>query len=828
MATNRVAPENQARLIRKRPSGVRVRARSFFAARRAGAAGGGRWLDVGLGALGFLLGRSSVAGLLNPFGVAYAAAVIVARPGAALAAMAGVFLGSLAGQTWLTVLPTALVLVFLRPSLGAAGADRDGPRRGMVGGLVVFALSLLLREATVAAFTREAFAFATAAFDSLLSAVLTAVFIPAVDLLSGRQRRPPIGDQIFFVGVLLAAAGAGLSGLKVAGFAVDAAVSAYLVMVLASGGGPGLGAAVGVLVGVVAGLRTGLNPGAIGLDAMAGLLASMFSGLGKAGVIAGYLLARLVLGGTSGQPADLAAALVPAAAGAALFLITPWRVPSRFVAGGLGEDSSFEPAGPANFQVGAGRATAVPDEEDQPAGGAGQPAPTGATLRQLAGLFDDLAAAMQEVSAAKAAADDQVAQLFQVVSGRVCERCNVYSTCWKDNFKETCRRLLDLWTKAEVGPLAPDDFPRTGRRCLKPAEVTLVVDFLHQTGSLRRTLQQRLDYSREAMVDQCRAVAGIITEAVNRDGLNGAVERRLGMAVRRALARTSVWYDELDVKLHGELPKVALRTRRCPNGLLCREVLAPAISEAAETALAPLWTDCDRHSGAQFCLQAFRPHLPLACLVAVADRAKDGQAVSGDAHLARELDDGHMVLALSDGMGAGPRAARESQTALGLLERLLEAGFPAAAAVRTINSVLLLRTAEDTFATIDLAVLDLNTGDCDFTKIGACPTYLVRGERLLAIRASSVPAGILGDIEVEPERWRLRPGDTLVMLTDGAFGPSDGAGRTATHEAEAMRCLRAHARDGPRGLAEALIGLAGEGRRHADDLVVLVARVQAR
>lgn len=771
-----------------------------------------------------------MAGLLNPFGVAYAAAVVIARPGAAVIVSAGILLGSLAGQSWLTLAPTALILILLPPTLGAVGADRGEDRRGVVGGLVVLGLSLLIREATAAIVARDGFTLATEAFDAVLSAVLSVVFLPAVESLVAAERRAPAGETTLFTGVLLASAAAGLSGLRIAGFPVDAAVAAYLVMSLASGGGAGLGAAAGVLVGVVSGLRTGIEPATIGLGALAGLLASMFSGLGKVGVIAGYLLARLVLGGNGSLPADIAMALVPAAAGGVLFLFTPWRVINRLFIRGLAD---YEPTGREtgpDLTMGPGvRATTGLDDDDAVAGsGAGQPAPTVATLRHLAGLFDDLAEAMQEVAAAKAATDDQVAQLFQVVSSRVCERCGVYSTCWKDNFKETCRRLLELWSKAEIGPLGPDDFPRGGRRCLKPAEVSLAVDFLRQNGSLRRSLQQRLDYSREAMVDQCRAVAGLIAEAVSRDGANGAAERRLSAAVRKALARGSISHDELEVKLNGELPKVSLRLKRCSNGLLCRQVLAPVVSEAVGSALTPLWTDCDRHEGTPSCLQVFRPRLPLACLVAVADRSKDGQAVSGDAHLARELEDGHMLLALSDGMGAGVRAARESQTALGLMERLLGAGFPAAAAIRTINSVLLLRTTEDTFATIDLAVIDLATGDSEFTKIGACPSYLIRGDRLLTVRASSVPAGILGDIEVEPERWRLRPGDTLVMLTDGAFDRAGPAGRAAAHEAEVVRCLRGHAQETPQALAQALIETAGDDGRHPDDLVVLVARVQAR
>lgn len=823
-------PEGSAGVLRGRGRTTGGRVRTLSGPEQTSTVGHRRWAAAALGILGFLLGRSSIAGLLDPFGAAFAAAVVAVRPAAAPVVLLGVLLGSLSGQTWPMVLSNGLILLSLRPAMRAVGLDRDGARRTMVTSLVVLGLSLVMRESTAVVFGGDPFVYASAAFDAFLSAVLTAAFIPALEPLVGGWRRPPAGDRVLFVGVLLAAAGAGLSGLSVAGFPLDAAAATYLVMGLAAGEAPGFGAAIGVTVGTVSGLRSGLDPSAIGLMGLSGLVASVFNGLGKAGVIAGYLTARIALEGTAGQAVGLAKTLVPTLVGALFFLITPSQILARLVgveAQTLGKDVA-EPA--ASPPAGRTPGPLIVNDDDKNDGGSTTasegPTLSGDTLRQLAGLFDDLGLAMQEAAAAEGPSDDQLAQLFQVVSGRVCERCAMHSACWKDHFKETCRRLLDLWSRAEVGPLSPDDFPRTGRRCLKPAEVTLTVDFLQQAGRLRRNLQQRLDYSREAMVDQCRALAGIIADAVDREGVNGTAGRRLEAAVRRALARTSVWCDEIRVRFHGQLVVVSLRTKRCSNGLLCREILAPAVSDAAGLALAPLWTDCDRHPGTRFCRQAFRPHLPLACLVAVADRSKEGQAVSGDAHLARELDDGQMVLALSDGMGAGVRAARESRTAIGLLERLLEAGYPASAAVRTINSVLLLRTAEDTFATIDLAVINLTTGDCEFTKIGACPTYLIRGERVMTVRAASVPAGILGDIQVEPERWRLRPGDTLVMMTDGAFGPGRSGG-PAAREAEVTRCLRAHLADGPQGLAEALMAMADAGD-HADDLVVLVARIQAR
>ena len=67
-------------------------------------------------------------------------------------------------------------------------------------------------------------------------------------------------------------------------------------------------------------------------------------------------------------------------------------------------------------------------------------------------------------------------------------------------------------------------------------------------------------------------------------------------------------------------------------------------------------------------------------------------------------------MALSDGMGIGEKASNESQTAVRLLETLLSSGFTREVALKTINSVLMLRSHRESFATLDMMIFDLYTG----------------------------------------------------------------------------------------------------------------------
>src|SRR5690606_6111909 len=124
-------------------------------------------------------------------------------------------------------------------------------------------------------------------------------------------------------------------------------------------------------------------------------------------------------------------------------------------------------------------------------------------------------------------------------------------------------------------------------------------------------------------------------------------------------------------------------------------------------------------------------------------------------------------------MGTGPRAAAESQAAVAMLQRFLEAGFDLDFAVRTINTVLLLRSPEETYATLDACVVDLAEGTARMLKVGAPPSFVCRGGEdggaVDVVRASSLPVGILSRVETRIVTRRLQPGDVVVMVTDGVL-----------------------------------------------------------
>ncbi len=151
----------------------------------------------------------------------------------------------------------------------------------------------------------------------------------------------------------------------------------------------------------------------------------------------------------------------------------------------------------------------------------------------------------------------------------------------------------------------------------------------------------------------------------------------------------------------------------------------------------------------------------------LAKTTKNKSSISGDSNLQTRLDDGKYLLALSDGMGSGPNAKRNSQIAIKMLKRLLMSGFDKEVSLQLINSTIFLNTTQEMYATLDISILDLYTGNMEIVKNGAVPTYIKNQSKIQKIDSQSLPAGIVENMELVVHDIDLKAGDIIVMCTDG-------------------------------------------------------------
>ena len=153
--------------------------------------------------------------------------------------------------------------------------------------------------------------------------------------------------------------------------------------------------------------------------------------------------------------------------------------------------------------------------------------------------------------------------------------------------------------------------------------------------------------------------------------------------------------------------------------------------------------------------------------VGVAKAKKDDSIVSGDSISQIKLADGKYLLAISDGMGSGSEASKNSKIAISMLERLLSSGFDKETSINLINAAIMNANKEEMYATLDIQILDLYAGKMEILKNGACPTYVKRNKNVTIIKSNSLPTGIMSEINIDTYDKDLENGDIVVICSDG-------------------------------------------------------------
>jgi len=218
----------------------------------------------------------------------------------------------------------------------------------------------------------------------------------------------------------------------------------------------------------------------------------------------------------------------------------------------------------------------------------------------------------------------------------------------------------------------------------------------------------------------------------------------------------------------------------------------------------------------------FEQDAALVLEVGAATRSRSGEEVAGDSYVSRTLAGGRHILALSDGMGSGVGARQESHAALSLLVESLRAGYTRSQAIDVVNALMLMCTGREMYATMDLCVIDLHSGEAAFEKLGACASYVVREGEVRALRADTLPMGVLPDVQSHSLRMTLRPGDVILLLTDGVADAFPGGEEGLRMAIEKLYWLH------PQAVGEKLIAQAVTPEGEQDDMAVLCARVSRR
>ena len=203
----------------------------------------------------------------------------------------------------------------------------------------------------------------------------------------------------------------------------------------------------------------------------------------------------------------------------------------------------------------------------------------------------------------------------------------------------------------------------------------------------------------------------------------------------------------------------------------------------------------------------------------VATMTKTGENVSGDTHSVIKIDERKFLVALSDGMGSGEYARKISETTISLLESFYRAKMPSPLVLSAVNKLMTF-SKEESFACVDIAVIDLDSGSADVVKIGSPLAFILSGNTVKVLETTSLPLGILDSLRPDASSYALQENDVLLFLSDGI---ADAFGSTA----DLYEVLRSIPISNPQQLTDSLVERALQAYNGVakDDMTALAVRL---
>ncbi|MFD0717142.1 stage II sporulation protein E [Paenibacillus sp. GCM10027626] len=757
-------------------------------------------------AVGMLLGRATILETLAPFAVAYFAVIYFLRRDAILPVAVSIIVGS-----WMAVLPEPIwiALELAVVYLLIKGLEAYERAELSYAPLLVFISTLIVRLFNVViGSTLDWYALMMTLVEAALGFVLTLVFVQAVPVLTVMRKTSALkNEEIICLMIMLACIMTGAVGWMVGGLSIEHIMSRYMLLLFAFVGGAPLGASVGVVAGLILSLA---DLGAIvqmSLLAFAGLLAGLLKEGGKMAVAFGMLLGTSILAIYIGNQSDVMISTWESVAAVVLFLLTP-RTIVRTIA-------KYVPGTHEHVKSQHEYAKRVRDV-------------TASRVAQFSEVFRQLSRSFGQVSGMneRVKREERVEHFMNAVSEKACSSCHRRGLCWEGKFYQTYKMMTEMMTVVEEGkkPTKKGTPKEWSTHCLKSNQLLDIMEQQYEMYRHDQHWRKQLNDSRVLVAEQLSGVSQVMEDLAREIKREGQQLHLQEEQIREALEGLGLSIQGIDI-INLEEGNVEIEVYHSFGKGYdeCRKIIAPLLSDILGEPIAVMSERYPEYAG-QPVLVVFGSAKAYEVETGIAGVAKGGDLLSGDSFSTVELGNGKFAVAISDGMGNGERAKLESSTALTILQQLLQSGMDEKLAIKSVNSVLLLRSADEVFATVDVALIDMYTAKTTFLKIGSTPSFIKRGQEVIPITANNLPVGILQDIDVDLIRIQLLPGDTLIMMTDGIY---DAPGHAVNKEMWMKRVIQEIQSENPQEIADCLLETVVRYHKGdiLDDMTVVVARV---
>ena len=392
-------------------------------------------------------------------------------------------------------------------------------------------------------------------------------------------------------------------------------------------------------------------------------------------------------------------------------------------------------------------------------------------LEDFSDAFRRLSKSFENEMEEKGLSEERLEDIFAQLSRDTCNECINCKYCWNRHYEETNESLRQiLWQVGQDGSVTLSQIsPDFQRRCMHLDEYVHQVEERIAGENVRLGWHNRMSENRRVMAEQMKEIAVALKSFTINLGETEELPKERKRRILEELKKEGIKVARLSVKKRGGYLEVMFTGACHGNHCLTKTDVAQALYRATGIMMCPARETRNVLSSTTDTM-FFRQDTVYKALTGLARVAKSGESVSGDNYSFLELSGtGELLMVLTDGMGSGEMADRDSSNLIEALEYLMEAGFEKKSALRLLNTLFVANYEGKSFATLDMAAINLHTGICEIMKNGAATTFVKREDGVEMIASSALPVGV--DLQAEPDVAivQLQEGDMVIMVSDGVL-----------------------------------------------------------
>lgn len=352
----------------------------------------------------------------------------------------------------------------------------------------------------------------------------------------------------------------------------------------------------------------------------------------------------------------------------------------------------------------------------------------------------------------------EVNRMFSGLQQKVCDGCQKKFLCWSRNFDSTASDVLT------IAGIEQNHKVNLKKVCPRFEQMNLYIDEGYKDFAESIETKNKLSEMRRVLTDQFKSMGDFLQSTALSVSESRIPDKGKASVLKTALSDSGIFADSLscycnsDSKMTVEItsfdPQIHEQHKRIKAIL---EFVTKRRFEKAEITVTEIKTVIIFEEKSAYYVQVGSWQKPMK-----------NEKVCGDTIAVIKKKNGLASVILSDGMGTGSRAKIDSTMTCSIMEKLILSGFDFDSALKIVNSSMIMKSTDESIATIDALSVNLFTGRAEFFKAGASITFIRRGNEITVIEAPSLPVGIIRNVEFFKAHKDLEVGDIVLLLSDGA------------------------------------------------------------